>query len=226
MIDMHTHILPGIDDGPTKMEESINIVEMAIREGLEAIVFTPHIREEKDWEKAQKIQDVFCELITECESRKYSINMVLGAEILIIPFLAERLKDNESMIIKGKRQYVLIEFPFGFLPIYTDQVLFDLVAVDVIPIIAHPERYLYLNGKENLLAKWGDNGAMYQLNLGSLYGMYGRKVKSFGKKMLTKGFIDFLGSDTHSLYYNNFSLEKAFHLASKLAKKNYFETGI
>lgn len=143
--------------------------------------------------------------------------MILGAEILLSPIMTERLKENQSLIFRGEKQYVLIEFPFSQLPIYAEEVFYRLLTENIIYVIAHPERYLYLRKKDHILSGWIENGVMCQLNTGSLNGKYGEKIKRFSKSTLKKGFIHFLGSDVHSVKDDYLPMSAAFRLASKYA---------
>lgn len=217
MIDMHTHILPGVDDGASDMEESICIIETAINEGIDTIVLTPHIRDDLDWKNIDKINKTYLSLKKECLARSLNIHLVLGAEILLIPTLIDRLKENPSVCFgKGELKYVLVEFPFYQFPLYTEDVLFKMLTENYIPIIAHPERYLYLNNKFKNIKKWAENGVVFQINTGSLNGQYGIRVKRFAKKLLKNGLVYFLGSDVHYIDKNLCSFNKAFKIASKI----------
>ena len=147
MIDIHTHILPGVDDGASDMEESIKILEKGRSEGIKTFVLTPHIRDNSDWNKINYIKETFISLNEECMGRGLDVKLILGAELFLTPDLPDRLKDNTIVTINGSGRYVLVELPFYQMPIYTDDVLFNLLIENFIPIIAHPERYVYLNGK-------------------------------------------------------------------------------
>lgn len=215
MIDIHTHILPGVDDGPSNMEESLKIIENGIKYGIKIFVLTPHIRIDSDWNKIDKIKEAFSSLKRECAARGFDVRLILGAELLLTPALPEKLKDNSSVIINGKGRYVLVELPFYQLPIYTEDVFFRIMMGKIIPIVAHPERCIYLNGKDGVLKKWIDNGIMTQINAGSLTGQYGMRVKRFARKLLKDGLVHFLGSDVHSINDRFSSFTKAVEAASR-----------
>ena len=220
MIDIHTHILPGVDDGPSDIEESLRIIEKEIKDGIGTIVLTPHIRDDSDWNKIDKIKETFSLFQKECVVRGLDVQLVLGAELSLTPTLPERLKDNLSVIINGKGRYVLVELPFYQLPIYTEDVFFRIMMGRVIPIVAHPERCIYLNGKDEVLKKWVDNGIKIQVNTGSLNGQYGMKVKRFAKKLFKNGLVHFLGSDVHSINNRFSSFTKAVEVASRTNSLN------
>ena len=215
MIDIHTHILPGVDDGPSDIEESLKILEKGMKAGIKTFVLTPHIRDDSDWNKIGRIKEAFSRLKRECAARGLDAHLLLGAELLLIPSLPEKVMDNTSVIINGKGRYVLVELPFYQLPIYTEDVFFRIMMGRVIPIIAHPERCIYLNGKDEVLKKWVDNGIKIQVNTGSLNGQYGMRVKRFAKKLFKNNLVHFLGSDVHSSDYNFSSFSKVTKIAAR-----------
>lgn len=220
MIDIHTHILPGVDDGASDMEESIKILEKGRNEGIKTFVLTPHIRDNSDWNKIDYIKKTFVSLNKKCMERGLDVKLILGAELFLTSDLLDRLKNNTIATINGRGRYVLVELPFYQMPIYTDDVLFKLLMEEFVPIIAHPERYLYLNGKDEIIKKWLENGIMIQINTGSLNGRYGGEVKRSAKKFLKNGFVHFLGSDVHFFEDNHCFFSEAIEIASKIIGKD------
>mgnify|MGYP001607957917 CR=1 FL=1 len=217
MIDMHTHILPNVDDGISNIEEAIAVLERGKFEGIDTFVLTPHLREESDWEKIDCIKKSFDVLSEECKERELDVKLILGAELFLTIDLPQKLKQNKAVII-GER-YALVELPFSQLPIYTDEVLFELLVKDITPIIAHPERYLYLNNKLEKIGKWIENGIILQINTGSLLGKYGIRTKWFAKKLLKSGFTCFLGSDIHSINDKLCSFSEALRIIAGISIK-------
>lgn len=212
MIDVHTHILNGVDDGPADIDESVEIVEQGVKAGVRAFVLTPHIRDSSDWDRIGAMRTAFETLKARFNDRP-EIELILSAEILLTPAVPERIKNAPSVAIYGR--YLLVELPFYQLPIYADDVLFRLLVDGFIPILAHPERYLYLRGEESLMRRWADNGILYQINTGSLFGKYGFRVKWFAKKLLKNGMAHLLGSDIHAADSGYCSFSKAVEAAGK-----------
>lgn len=202
---MHTHILPGIDDGAVDLAESMWILERGGRAGVKTFILTPHIKEDADWDRIHLMRETFGMLRDECTKTGMDANLILGAEIAITPDLPDRIKKNTAVTINNR--YVLVELSFHQLPVFAEIVLFKLLAGGIIPIIAHPERYLYLSGKMEKFAAWVENGVLFQINTGSLNGQYGMGVKRFARKLLNEGLISFAGSDVHSRgdIYRSFS---------------------
>lgn len=200
MIDMHTHILPGIDDGPKSMEESIKMIAKGIAEGIKTFVLTPHLINDSDWNRYSDIIAAFDSLNAECAQRGLNARLLLGSEAFLCESLPDKLKENKWGTINGKGSYVLIELPFTQLPVYAEDVLFNLLVNRYIPVIAHPERYLYI-GKKNfkILEKWADNGILFQINTGSLNKRYGVEVKKNTKLLISENMAHCFGSDVHSV---------------------------
>lgn len=197
MIDIHSHILYGIDDGSKSLSESINIIKKAISNGYTDIILTPHYRFEQNFvcNNINKYKR-FVELQNEVNKLELPINLYLGNEITIDEDLFYYLNAEEAMPLNGTR-YLLVELPFGNVFEGLDSAIDRLIAKGNVPIIAHPERYLYyedLSEFERLLKK----GVLFQGNIGSLYGKYGGKAKATLEEMLKKNMIHFMASDIHT----------------------------
>lgn len=197
MIDIHSHILYGIDDGSKSVEESINILSKAIDNGYTDIVLTPHYRHIQNFvcNNLDKYRR-FCELKKEVERQGLQINLYLGNEITIDEDLFYYLNAEEAMPLNGTR-YLLIELPFFNVFEDLDNAIDRLISKGNIPIIAHPERYeCYddLSEFERLLKK----GCLFQGNISSLYGKYGLKAKNTLEEMLKKNMIHFMAGDIHT----------------------------
>lgn len=197
MIDLHSHIIYGVDDGSKTIDESLEMLKKASDGGVTDIVLTPHyikdsIYNANNKDKAKKIK----ELVNELKRNKIDINIYLGNEIYIDEEIIELLKNDEVCTINDSK-YLLMELPFNHKSFILEEVLYRLKEKGLVPIIAHPERYMvYYNDFEffeNLLEK----GCLFQANIGSLYGYYGSKSKKMLIKMLKYDIIHFLGSDIH-----------------------------
>ena len=221
MIDIHTHILPSVDDGASHLEQAIEIIKRGMQEGITAFVLTPHIREDADWKMLDYIKETFILLKNECIQRGICTRLILGAEVSLHPDLPERLK-KINLTINGGR-YILVELPFSQLPIYAENVIFQLMVEGFVPIIAHLERYAYLKGNDRVLRHWKDNGVMFQMNAGSLSGKYGLRTKLFAKRLLAADFVHFLGSDAHSVDDMGY-FRKGFDVITRMGCHTVMET--
>lgn len=196
MIDIHSHILYGIDDGSESLEESIRIIKKAIANGYTDIVLTPHYRVIQNFTcNNREKYKLYCQLKKEVENRELPINLYIGNEITIDEDLFYYLNAEEAFPLNGTR-YLLIELPFFNVFKDLDEALDRLISKGNVPIIAHPERYEYYNDLseyERLLNK----GVLFQGNINSLYGKYGLKAKQTLEEMLKKNMIHFMASDIH-----------------------------
>ena len=193
MIDFHSHILPGIDDGSRNLEQSISMVNEAKEVGFTKIISTSHYMEnyyECDVEKRKQ-------LIKQLQGEVQDIELYLGNEIYITNNIIEVLKNGKASSINNTR-YVLFEFPLiTTKPMNDKEIIYRLVENGYIPIIAHPERYPFIQENPEYLFELEDMGALFQANYGSIIGMYGLKAKRTLKILLRNNLISFFGSDVH-----------------------------
>lgn len=193
MIDFHSHILPGIDDGSKNLEQSIQIINEAKNAGFTKIISTSHYMEnyyECNEEKRKK-------LLEQVQKNTYGIELYLGNEIYITNNIVQLLKNGQASSINNSK-YVLFEFPLTQTkPMNDKEVIYRLVENGYIPIIAHPERYPFIQANPKYLFELSDMGALFQANYGSIIGMYGIKAKRTLKKLLKENLISFFGSDVH-----------------------------
>ena len=194
MIDFHTHILPNIDDGSVDMEETINIIKEAKDVGFTGIISTSHYMqnycEDNVAERTQLIEQVKEKL------QQNFLELYLGSEIYITNEIVELIKNSKASTINNTK-YVLFELPMNAKPLFAKEVVYTLVENGYKPIIAHPERYSYVQKDVKYIKELIDLGVLLQANYGSIIGMYGGKAKKTLKKMLKEDLISFFGSDVH-----------------------------
>ena len=212
-IDIHSHILYGIDDGSKSLEESINIIKEHVMMGFTDIVVTPHYIENSKYQTNNITkQNILNELKQELKKQNIKINLYLGNEVFVNNNLEELLKKEEISTINNSR-YLLIEFPMNEKPKDINNIIYELKIKGIIPIIAHPERYDYVEKNPNLVLEWIEEGALLQSNYGSIIGIYGSGPQKTIKKLLKKNLIDILATDIH--YPNN----KIYLNMDKIRKK-------
>lgn len=197
LVDIHSHILPGLDDGADDMDESVDIAEMAFREGIRTIICTPHAARGYD-ELIRAAGDGLMRLRAKLEEKRIPITLQLGFEVLVCENLLyyENLKGLAFLL--GGRLHMLLEFDFNKFPDCLDELLFLLKLENIQPIFAHPERYYYLHDNITFLKNMKSRGVKIQVNTGSITGSYGPDVKKFVKKIIKNGLVDFIATDTHS----------------------------
>lgn len=193
MRDIHSHILYGIDDGARTLSESIKILDNLYRKGVTDIILTPHyIKSSKYNVNNREKFDLFLKLKTSYKK----INLYLGNEVYVDEDLVDLLKKGEVATLNNSN-YLLMELPMNSKIKDLDSIIYDLMRNGIIPIIAHPERYTYVQEDISYIDSLIDMGVLFQGNYESLFGKYGKKSEKTLKKLLKKNYISFLGSDVH-----------------------------
>lgn len=208
MIDLHNHILPGIDDGAKTMEESIDIVKKAVNVGVTDIIVTPHFILNSSYEtELEKEKELLYKLQEELKREKVEVNLYLGNEVFVENNLLDLLKENRFATLNNSR-YLLFELPMNNYYRGINELLFKLKSNGIIPVIAHPERYLYVQKNPNLAIDLLARGALLQLDVGSLYGKHGKYAKSTFKLLVKHHAMSLIATDTHhskDTLYDNFA---------------------
>ncbi|MCI9063205.1 MAG: capsular biosynthesis protein [Clostridia bacterium] len=218
MIDFHTHVLPNIDDGSQSFEESIQMIKEAYKAGFTAIVSTSHYMEESCHASKSERENLIEQLNELLTVENIDVKIYNGAEAYVSTNL-NKLIDNGNLPTINNTKYLLIELPRNSQIIYLNEIITDLQSKGIVPIIAHPERYSYVQENPNMLQNLIDQGVLFQANYGSIVGQYGKAAKKTLKKLLKNNMIHFLGTDIHSCssIYNNMSsiLQKLTKLIGK-----------
>lgn len=223
MFDLHSHLLPNIDDGSRSMEESVEIIKMAYLYGVREIFVTPHfLLGSYDTDNDGKTK-LFEELKRKVKEQNIPVSLYLGNEVFVENNLLELLKENKIKTLNNSR-YLLFEIPR--LDSYNGllELIFELKSHGIEPVLAHPERYKMLIDHLDYAKDLKEHGAYFQCNLGSFTGVYGNKVKKCAKLLLKHHCIDFLGSDIHHTNHCHYKhLKAVHHLLKKYLKKDEIE---
>ena len=196
MIDMHSHILPGIDDGSQSIEESIKMIKEAKEAGFTEIISTSHYIEESYNFSKQERERIIKNINEELERENIDIKIYNGAEAYISTNLTELIQKEELPTI-NESKYLLMELPMHSQILYLDNIIYNLKTNGITPIIAHPERYSYVQKNPKILQDFANKGVLFQANYGSIIGRYGKDAEKTVKKLLKNNMIHFLGTDTH-----------------------------
>ena len=199
MIDIHSHILPGIDDGPKDMATSLDMAKLYVDNGIEKVVATPHYIEGTRHTVHPDIIRSAVESIN-IELEKYNIPLLVypGNEIYVRENTLKTIVNDEVLSLNDS-DFVLIEFPMNDkFPSFAEEIIYDLRLKGLKPIISHPERCLEIIEDPNKLHSFIEIGALAQLNLPSLSGEYGQDIKRTAIKLIQHNMIHFLGTDAHS----------------------------
>lgn len=194
MIDIHSHILPNIDDGSRSLNETIHILKEAQKAGFTKIISTSHYID--GYYEANEEQRT--KLLKEIKENFQGIELYLGNEIYITNQMTDLLSEKKASTINNSK-YVLFELPMNTKAMDVKEVVFRLMEKGYVPIIAHPERYEYVKENIEYVRELADMGVLFQSNYGSAIGMYGKKAQKTQKKLLEEGLIQFFGSDVHTV---------------------------
>ena len=197
MIDIHSHILPGIDDGSKDMEMSIKMLRMAEAKGTKIIVATPHYIRGIYENHYDEVAILHEELKQASKDAGINIEILLGQEIMLDKHSLKLCKEQKLRGINGT-SYMLIEFPMDKLPKDALDLIYELRLLGIKPIMAHPERYQYMYEVPTTINDFVDEGCFFQINCGSLQGLFGKKVQSYAKLLVQQGLANFIASDAHT----------------------------
>lgn len=196
MIDIHCHILPGIDDGARNVEETIDMIKEAYRGGCRAICSTSHYMEGSYEADSDQRKEIIARIEEVLKQEKIEMPIYIGAEAYVSTEIPVLIKHDIIPTLNHSR-YLLFELPMNTNILYLDDVVFSLLSENIIPIMAHPERYTCVQENPNLLLEWIDKGILFQMNIGSLSGIYGKTVKKTALKLIKANMIHFLATDAH-----------------------------
>ncbi len=214
-VDIHSHLLPGIDDGVKTIYQSAYILEEFQKLGIKKIITTPHVMQEIWPNSSQTILQKLEELRSILPPLGVTkISLHASAEYMMDDLFYKLIKEND--ILPLHKNYILVEMSTFNAPINLNEILFEIKLAGYIPILAHPERYSFYHDDLKKYDELKESGFLFQLNLLSLSGYYGDKVKSFAKKMIEQNYIDFTGTDVHN-YHQLGVLQKGFQ--PKIAQK-------
>jgi len=216
MIDIHAHILPGVDDGAKTMEESIVLLRKAIEQGTTHQVLSPHVQSTVSKVMPEHFLEIFEALKEEVKRLELPIKIYLGAEINYRSYLSP----DYQMLSLNQSKYVLVEFsPRIESPI--EDVVYDLTRMGYKPIIAHVERYVYLDYSD--YARLKSIGALLQVNTGALMGLNDKIQKKLSLKLLKDGLIDIIATDTHNIEKRPPNLKDCYNYLKGMVDDDYLD---
>jgi len=194
--DMHSHLLPGIDDGSPDVETSINLIKGMMSMGLRKFITTPHIYPDLFPNTPEIIEAAYQLLKQKIDEEQLDVDLRYAAEYFIDDFFQERLQKGQKLL-PIHDNWVLLEISFISPPPELNHVLFDLVTGGYQPILAHPERYSFYHRDKEVYHRFRDQGCFLQINLLSLIGYYGRPAQDTAFYLIDEGLVDLVGTDLH-----------------------------
>ncbi|MFP7254362.1 CpsB/CapC family capsule biosynthesis tyrosine phosphatase [Terribacillus goriensis] len=216
MIDIHCHILPGVDDGARTVEDSIEMAKAAAEQGIHTIVATPHHRNNQFDNYREDILTRVDELNRILEEENIEVNILPGQETRIYGDLAEGLSAKEILPVNLDTPYILVELPTSTVPKYTNKLLYDLQVEGYTPVIVHPERNSELLSKPDKLYELVKSGVLTQVTAASLVGKFGKKIRNFSHEIIQSNLTHFIASDAHNVRSRSFMVVEALNEIEEL----------
>lgn len=215
LIDLHSHILPGVDDGAQTIDDSIAMAEKAISQGITHILCTPHHNNGKYTNPANQVIEQVAQLQHELDLRNLQLILLEGQEVRITGTLLEDIAKGEILFTDLDDTYILIEFPTGEVPAYAEQLFFNLMSQGHTPVIVHPERNAVFRKDPNLLIPFLEMGVLTQLTAPSIVGVFGKDIQKTAKQMLKHKMLYMVASDAHNLRNRTFYMKEACEMIRK-----------
>ncbi|MFC4769452.1 tyrosine-protein phosphatase [Effusibacillus consociatus] len=222
MIDIHSHILPGVDDGAKNLDEAVNMALMAYRDGIHTVVATPHHKNGVYHTSAELIVELVGELNSILLNRGIPVTVLPGMEPHVYSDFCNDLLDGTILTLNRNKKYVFLELPYDQVPRYLNQIIFQIVLAGFIPIIPHPERNYSIRKQPDILYEAIKRGALSQLTAGSLLGAYGKPIQDLSEKLIEHNMVHIIASDAHNTGKRRPALAEAYSLIEQKWGKEIF----
>jgi protein-tyrosine phosphatase len=214
LIDIHSHILPGVDDGPSSILNSLLMARAAVQQGIQTIVATPHHCNGKYNNKKCDIEKIVLALHERLQEEEIALHILTGQETRIHTHMLEGLQLGDVATINGTK-YVFVELPPTHIPNFTEQLLFKMQVQGYIPVIVHPERNQQIAEHPDLLHDLVEKGSLTQLTAASLLGRFGKRIKKLSHQLIEANLTHFIASDAHNTINRGFMLADAYEVVLK-----------
>ncbi|MFC2947707.1 tyrosine-protein phosphatase [Virgibacillus sediminis] len=222
MIDIHSHILPGVDDGAKTEEDCLDMARAAVAQGVTTIIATPHHKNGQYENDRQSILKHVSILNEKLRKENIPLDVLPGQESRINGDMLEDI-EQENLLPLNNSKYLFVEFPSGQVPRYSAQMLFDIQVAGFTPIIVHPERNRELFENPSKLYDFVKKGALTQITAASVIGNFGQKIQKFTNQLIEANLTHFIASDAHNTTTRGFCMDEAFrHVADKYGNDCYY----
>lgn len=216
LIDIHCHLLPGVDDGSASWDETLAMAELAVDDGISTVVATPHQLGVHGDNHGDAIRAQTARLQEFLDQRGVPLRVLPGADVRIEPEMIRKLQSGEVLTLADRRRHVLLELPHEvYIPL--DRLLSGLSAVEMVAVLSHPERNLGILGNRHLLPPLVDAGCLLQVTAGSLVGTFGPQVQKLAQWAIQHRLVHFVGTDAHGAKSRRPLLRRAFDCVAGLA---------
>lgn len=202
MIDIHSHILPGVDDGAKNLEQSLEMARQAVNDGIRIMVATPHLFKGRTFDLSQlNNKEVILQHVAQLRQKlseaAIPLEIIPGCDFPLGFESLKLLDDGRALTINDAKRYLLLELPDTSLPPAMEEICFQLQSKGITPIITHPERHLIMQEMPYKLKRLIDLGCLVQMTGNSLTGWFGRRVKKISRQLVKLGYVHLLATDAH-----------------------------
>lgn len=219
-VDIHSHLLPGIDDGAPDTDTAITLINGITSKGIQRIITSPHVMADIHRNTPESIQTAYNTLVPHFESNQIETPFSYGAEYMLDEQFLDKL--NRKEVLPLFDNYILVETPFLFKPLNLEDTIFQIQAAGYTPILAHPERYLYMFNEQEIYFKVRDLGCKLQMNVLSATGYYGKIEKDCATFLLEHELYEYFGTDIHhDRHLNRFMNFEVSQETARLLDRNY-----
>ena len=195
--DLHSHLIPGIDDGSKSMDDSIQMIEAFIAQGYTKLITTPHIMSHRYPNSKAIIEEGLVALKEELNARNIAIEIEVASEYYLDETVMDLVQERDIMTFGD--YYMLFEMSYVQPLHYLDDMVYEMKIAGYNPVLAHPERYIYMHEDFSKYERLKESGLLFQVNIPSLGGFYSKAIQTAAKQIADAGMIDFIGSDAHKI---------------------------
>jgi protein-tyrosine phosphatase len=214
MIDLHCHILPGVDDGAADLATSLEMARMFVADGVTTVACTPHILPGLYHNTGPQIRQALEDLRRELSQADVRLDLVCGSDAHMTPDFVAKLRSGQILSLADSR-YVLVEPPHHVAPARLEQFFFEILVAGYVPILTHPERLTWINSQYASIQRLAAGGVWMQITAGSLTGEFGRNARAWAERMLDDRIVHVLATDAHGTDRRAPNLARGFEAAAK-----------
>ena len=212
MIDLHCHILPGVDDGAASLQESLSMAEQAIAQGITHLLCTPHHNNGRYENNKKSIIEAVHHLQNALDERNLPLTLLEGQEVRVTGELITAIEKDHLLFTDITDTYLLLEFPTQDVPAFSESLFFELRTLGKVPVIVHPERNAIFREDPNRLIPFLEMGCLAQLTAPSIVGIFGKQIQKTAYEMVTHNLVQMVASDAHGVTKRRFYLKEAYEI--------------
>ena len=225
MIDIHSHILPGIDDGALDFCDLLDMADIAVESGIKGIIATPHCNipgvYDNYFNEEYRVLFENAEYVLKKEG--LPVTLYPGMEVFMTPEVPKLLKEGKLLTLNGSKN-MLVEFDFAEDPSYADRMLSELIEMGIRPVIAHPERYEFVHDDLGIVYKWFRQGCLIQVNKASFLGRFGKRAEYAAYRLLNHNLVNVVASDAHNQIKRTPFMLDAYDVLLRNYPQRYIDT--